>query len=137
LIDIFVLDTIPSFLQRVVFLLHKTHYASGAMLLAFLHVIGVVCSACADTQFRRQLLVNEAVRLGMFCRLFGGDFKTTISGIHAIRARGWLSARRAMEIATALRWWFPVYGRVPAMSWLNWRFPQVNTERGAARDAIA
>src|SRR5262249_20906485 len=56
----------------------KTHYASGAMLLAYLHVVDVICSAGADTQLRKQLLVNEAIRLGIFCRLFGGDFQTAI-----------------------------------------------------------
>jgi len=99
----------------------KTHYASGAMLLAYLHVVDVICSAGADTQLRKQLLVNEAIRLGMFCRLFGGDFQTAISGIHAMRARGWLGACRAMEISMALRCWFTMYGRVPAMSWLSRR----------------
>ena len=108
----------------------KTHYASGAMLLAYLHVVDAVCSAAADTQLRRKLLVTEAIRLGIFCRLFGGDFQTAISGIREIRARGWLGACRAMEISMALRCWFPVYGRVPAMSWLNRRFPQVSTVRG-------
>src|SRR5262249_29560546 len=52
----------------------KRHYASGAMLLAYLHVVEAVCSAGADTLLRRQLLVREALRLGISCRLFGGKF---------------------------------------------------------------
>jgi hypothetical protein len=68
------------------------------------------------------LLAKEAVRLGVLCRLSGGDYHTAIGGVELARSRGWLSCLRAAEVAFALRCWFRIKGKIPAMAWLNHRF---------------
>jgi glycosyltransferase involved in cell wall biosynthesis len=100
----------------------KAHHANGGMLLVYLHIVDAVCSTGEDTPPRKELLIKEALRLGICCRLFDGDFRTSVTGIRAVRARGWLGTRRALEILTAFRCWFRVFGHVPALTWLNRRF---------------
>lgn len=85
---------------------------------AFARGIEAISACNAWTQARREAAWNEAVRLAMLCRIYGGDFQTAVMALDAARANGCAGALRYAEARWALAAWTPIAGKIPGLAWL-------------------
>lgn len=99
----------------------KVHHRDGAHLAAFVRAMEGLTLSNAWSENYYRTAWSEAVRLGILCRLYGGAFTQSTSGIDYLFRQGVVRYSIYAEVKLAFVSWGSVAGRIPAMSYLRLR----------------
>lgn len=99
----------------------KQDHRLGYHILAFVRGVEAIDVSGAWTPERKLAAWQEAVQLAVTCRIYGGDFRTSIKAVNTMIAQHGEFKMGGLEVWLAMRFWSSISGKVPSLIWLNRR----------------
>jgi glycosyltransferase involved in cell wall biosynthesis len=101
----------------------KLSFANGAVSHCFLIILSVLMQTKKVTKPRSYLLEKDARNIGIKTLLYGGKRMVALKAFMKLYEYGLISSLSYFEYFLIFTLWGKFYGRIPALSYLNWRFP--------------